>query len=140
MALLVKNVFSIDDSEDMNRQEDRFVMRIDHDSSARGASDSIRYYHDYAMTPSSFASLFMYSYHSVTISYTPNGYLPNPAFNYPPPPVDSQGRSLRESLDVEISPHCSTEGTSRNYQFVGRLIGRAIFDGIPLGITLNPLM
>ena len=140
MALLVKSVFSVDESDDANHQEDRFVMRIDHDSSAGGASDNVRYYHDYAMTPSSFVSLFTYSYRSMTISYTPNGYLPNPAFNYPPPPVDSLGHRHRESLDVESSPHCSTEGTSRNYQFVGRLIGRAIFDGIPLGITLNPLM
>lgn len=140
MALLVKNVFSIDENDDSDNQEDRFVMRIDHDSSTGGASDNIRYYHDYAMTPGSFASLFMYLYRSLITSYTPNGYLPNPVFNYPPPPVDSLGRRHRESLDVETSPHCSTEGTSRNYQFVGRLIGRAIFDGIPLGITLNPLM
>ena len=44
------------------------------------------------------------------------------------------------SLDVEQQPNCISEAINRDYQFVGRLIGRALFDGIPLGISLNPLM
>ena len=76
----------------------------------------------------------------MTISFTPDGYLPNPSVNYPPPHPDAQGHLRRTSLDMETAPECLSEAISQNYQFVGRLIGRALFDGIPLGIHLNPLL
>lgn len=66
-------------------------------------------------------------------SFTPQGYLPNPLLNY-----SIKDREI--SLDVEQQPNCISEAINRDYQFVGRLIGRALFDGIPLGISLNPLM
>ena len=72
--------------------------------------------------------------------YTAEGYLPNPSVNYPPPIRDKRGYSRRESLDIDSVPQCLSEGIAQNFQFVGRLIGRALFDGIPLGIRLNPLM
>lgn len=72
------------------------------------------------------------------ISYTPRGYLPNPIHNYSHRLLTDHTRKY--SLDANLEAACASEGLSRNYQFVGRLIGRAIFDGIPLGITLNPLM
>ena len=72
--------------------------------------------------------------------YTAEGYLPNPSVNYPPPHRNKEGYTQRESLDKDSIPQCLSEGISQNFQFVGRLIGRALFDGIPLGIRLNPLM
>ena len=72
--------------------------------------------------------------------YTAEGYLPNPSVNYPPPLRDKEGYSRRESLDIDSIPQGLSDGIAQNFQFVGRLIGRALFDGIPLGIRLNPLM
>ena len=66
-------------------------------------------------------------------SFTPQGYLPNPLLNY-------SIKDTEVSLDMEQQPNCISEAINRDYQFVGRLIGRALFDGIPLGISLNPLM
>lgn len=106
-------------------------MRIDHSSPRDDSAENIRYFHDYSLSPRSFTSMFIYTSH---------GYLPNPEVNYPPPSIEPDGSKRRDSLDMETSPHCASEGIERNYQFVGRLIGRAIFDGIPLGVSLNPLM
>lgn len=74
----------------------------------------------------------------IIISYTPRGYLPNPIHNFSHRLLSDHTRKY--SLDANLEAACASEGISRNYQFIGRLIGRAIFDGIPLGITLNPLM
>lgn len=37
-------------------------------------------------------------------------------------------------------PRCASTAVSQNLRFIGRLIGRAVFDGIPLGIPLHPLV
>ena len=118
MALLMRSVFTNEGDPVDSRTEERFVMRIDHLSPRNEEQENIKYYKDISM-----------NHRSITFSYTPNGYLPNPAFNY----------SQAEINDNEV-PKCASEPFSQNYQFVGRLIGRAVFDGIPLGIHLNPLM
>ena len=38
------------------------------------------------------------------------------------------------------SPRCASAAVSQNLRFIGRLIGRAVFDGIPLGVPLHPLV
>ena len=37
-------------------------------------------------------------------------------------------------------PRCASTAVSQNLRFIGRLIGLAVFDGIPLGIPLHPLV
>lgn len=37
-------------------------------------------------------------------------------------------------------PRCASTAVSQNLRFIGRLIGRAVFDGIPLGVPLHPLV
>lgn len=130
MALLMKSVFSNDEPPKGKVMEERFVMRIDHVSPKDDDQETIKYFRDASMNTRSFVNMFMFMqscfFHC---SLTPNGYLPNPALNY-----------HQNYIDDLQQPKCASEAISQNYQFVGRLIGRAIFDGIPLGVHFNPLL
>lgn len=130
MALLMKSVFSNDEPQNNKIVEERFVMRIDHVSPKDDDQETIKYFRDASMNTRSFVNMFMFVLSiSFIFSLTPNGYLPNPALNY-----------HQNSIDDLEHPQCASEAISQNYQFVGRLIGRAIFDGIPLGVHFNPLL
>lgn len=130
MALLMKNVFSNDDIPTAKIVEERFVMRIDHVSPKDDDQETIKYFRDTSMNTRSFVNMFMFiRSHFLIPSLTPNGYLPNPALNY-----------HQNYINDNELPKCASDAISQNYQFVGRLIGRAIFDGIPLGVHFNPLL
>ena len=92
--------------------------------------ETIKYFRDTSMNTRSFVNMFMFiRSHFLIPSLTPNGYLPNPALNY-----------HQNYINDNELPKCASDAISQNYQFVGRLIGRAIFDGIPLGVHFNPLL
>ena len=138
MNLLIHAIFQGKETDLIIENEDRYVMRIDHVTPDAISNENVRYFRDTTVHSEDFKELFMFESGTLTISFTNHGYLPNPLYNYSHSLLSNQ--CVDYSLDEDTEPNCTSESINRNYHFVGRLIGRALFDGIPLGIPLNPLM
>ena len=133
MTLLMKDIFSTEDTPSSPDEDDeRFVMRIDHLTPTSDESRSnVKYYKDDGLSCHHISDLFMHGLlWRMTVRYTSNGYLPNPLMNY----------DLRQKQLDNGEARCVSERVAQNLHFIGRLIGRAVFDGIPLGVHLNPLL
>lgn len=133
MTLLMKNIFSTEDATPSpDEDEERFVMRIDHLTPTSDESRSnVKYYKDDSLSCHHISDLFVHALLSaMTNRYTSHGYLPNPLVNY----------DLRQKQLDNGEARCVSDRVAQNLHFIGRLIGRAVFDGIPLGVHLNPLL
>lgn len=164
MTLLVRSIFSRESPPSPEADEARFVMRIDHLAPNEDPRSNVKYFKDDKLSVRHIASLFLLARRIVlTLRFTPRGYLPDPAVNYDlgpvpaaaplstvrtsdlaPEPRVTTAAAVSQGLSAVCleggEPRCASAAVSQNLRFIGRLIGRAVFDGIPLGVPLHPLV
>ena len=170
MTLLVRSIFSREAPPSLEDDEARFVMRIDHLTPSEDARSNVKYFKDDKLSTRHISSLFLWACRAaLTRRFTPCGYLPDPAVNYDlnqfpsaaalpcsrsnaspeatsPDPAAGATATATANAAADLAclekgePRCASTAVSQNLRFIGRLIGRAVFDGIPLGIPLHPLV
>ena len=170
MTLLVRSIFSREAPPSLEDDEARFVMRSDHLTPSEDARSNVKYFKDDKLSARHISSLFLWACRAaLTRRFTPCGYLPDPAVNYDldqfpsaaalpcsrsnafpeaalADPAAGATASATANAAADLAclekgePRCASTAVSQNLRFIGRLIGRAVFDGIPLGIPLHPLV